>query len=251
MHATRAETGKSSDGTKFAALRGDFMRGLATLSSFVAAMTLCGLGCGEAVPRPRSFCLAATDCSAGFECVAGECQLEGVTSPPLFTITDAGETRGSVESDAGEPAPPSDSGAGSDAASVESDAGANPGADAGTPVSVDAGTPVSVDAGTGGFDAGSNDDASVGPDSGWVPVMPDAGPPPPASQGEPCGANDDCETSLYCAGTGCGTPGTCETRGFACATIYDPVCGCNGVTYSNRCAARTTGERMKSAGPCP
>ncbi len=32
---------------------------------------------------------------------------------------------------------------------------------------------------------------------------------------------------------------------------YDPVCGCNGLTYANACVARNAGLRSFKPGPCP
>ena len=34
---------------------------------------------------------------------------------------------------------------------------------------------------------------------------------------------------------------TLIVSGGMCITVYEPVCGCNGVTYSNSCVATTRG----------
>ena len=35
-----------------------------------------------------------------------------------------------------------------------------------------------------------------------------------------------------------------------CITLYDPVCGCDGVTYGNACEAGCYGVEVACEGPC-
>ena len=44
--------------------------------------------------------------------------------------------------------------------------------------------------------------------------------------------------------------GVCATRPDVCTDIFDPVCGCDGVTYPNACNAAAVGVPVASRGEC-
>jgi hypothetical protein len=48
----------------------------------------------------------------------------------------------------------------------------------------------------------------------------------------------------------CGFKGTCELRPTECVEVYEPVCSCEGLTYSNSCYAAFDGINIAYSGTC-
>jgi hypothetical protein len=70
--------------------------------------------------------------------------------------------------------------------------------------------------------------------------------------GDPYG---DCSEGEICEGHEglcdvMGVAGWCQTPDTSCGYLYDPVCGCNDVTYSNDCERQAAGVWRDHWGPC-
>jgi len=85
-------------------------------------------------------------------------------------------------------------------------------------------------------------------------------PPPPGTE-LGCRRDADCaalegrgDPEYFCFGEGCGATlnggGCLRAAGTTCGGAFAPVCGCDGVTYSNVCWAQTARARLASDGIC-
>ncbi len=62
------------------------------------------------------------------------------------------------------------------------------------------------------------------------------------------GENEYCDYGAHC-GSG-DQSGLCQVKPDGCFTLFDPVCGCDDVTYSNSCFAAAAGVSVQFDGTC-
>ena len=65
-----------------------------------------------------------------------------------------------------------------------------------------------------------------------------------------CRGNQFCDAARPGRCPGDGQLGVCRTRPDVCTDLFDPVCGCDGVTYPNACNAAAVGVAVDRRGAC-
>ena len=75
------------------------------------------------------------------------------------------------------------------------------------------------------------------------------GRPAPCNTNAHCDKTDYCHLDQGCVATG-GSIGQCKKRPQNCTSLSDPVCGCDGKTHGNACAAHWAGANIAYKGKC-
>jgi len=67
-----------------------------------------------------------------------------------------------------------------------------------------------------------------------------------------CSQNSDCKMGYFCrkAAKQCSASGTCDMIPRFCTKEYAPVCGCNGLSFGNKCMAASNATNVASDGSC-
>jgi len=66
-----------------------------------------------------------------------------------------------------------------------------------------------------------------------------------------CETHSDCSETTFCEKNSCDDPsGTCVIQPEICTFQYDPVCGCDNITYSNDCERKSAKTSLQHEGEC-
>jgi hypothetical protein len=211
----------------------------------------------------RSLRPAAFLCSLGLLLALAACGDDDAPPPPavdagsdLSTGTDAGpgddastgeDAATGVDASASDDAAVRDDASASDDAAVRDDASASD--DAAT--ASDMCTPPRCPP----IPPGCTIEPSTNPCECPIVKCEDAG--PGGGVGDTCGGlAGECGPGLFCNFTvdfDCGFAdgmGVCEMRPEFCTGLFAPVCGCDGMTYSNSCVANGAGTDVRADGEC-